>query len=77
MFLYCWYKSKNYPIKKSRIYSSSCKECGKVYIGQKKKNLVICMKEYIININSHQIDKSTVAAQVLEWDHRVEEAKIN
>ena len=46
--------TKNCPIKKSKIYNISCKNCDKVYIEQTKRNLDTRMKEHIRNIEEEE-----------------------
>ena len=42
-------KEKEFPNKKSGVYSISYKDCDKVYIGQTKRNLDTHMKEHTRN----------------------------
>ena len=65
---------KEFPKKNSGSYGISFKDCGKVYIGQTKRNLDTHMKEHIRDVKSHQTDKSTVTSHV--WEDRIEAAKL-
>ena len=46
------------------------------YLRQTKMNIDSQMKEHIINIKLHQIDKSAIATHVCEKPHRTGEAKL-
>ena len=64
-------KIKN-PLKKnSGIYKINCKQCGKVYIGQTKRNLDTRTKEHFRNLRLNHTDKSAIASNFWNTGHEI------
>jgi hypothetical protein len=57
-------------LKTPGIYSIPC-ECGKVYIGQTSRSVHLRVKEHDRHLRLLQIDKSAIAEDSFNQDHRV------
>ena len=57
---------------KPGIYEISCKDCNGIYVGQSKRPVKARFKEHLLHVKNIEPKKSSVAAHILETDHRIE-----
>ena len=66
------YKDEEPPLKKSRIYKVNCKQCEKVYIGQRKRNLETRTKDHFRNLRLYHSEKSAIASHFWNTGHEID-----